>query len=145
MIKVGDNAPQFEWLTQNANEETLVLFMGEVARTNANEKSKSLVQVLNNYTIKDLKICLVWDNSEEEVQAFKLTVPGLTTLSNVCDVYDADQTIQKNWQVLPSGIENYDENEVVFVDVLIKEGKIAWTQNNKTFYEVMLLLRGWRP
>lgn len=145
MLNVGDNAPQFEWLTQNANEETLVLFMGKVARPNSNGKSKSLVQAMNNYTIKDIKICLVWDGNAEQVQEFKSTVPGLTSLSNVCDVYDVNQTIEKDWQVSSSDPENNIENQGMFVDALVKEGKISWIQQNKTFYEVILLLRGWRP
>jgi len=41
--------------------------------------------------------------------------------------------------------ENNIENNGMFVDALVKEGKISWIQNNKTFYEVILLLRGWRP
>jgi len=142
MLNVGDNAPQFEWLTQHANEEALVIFMGKVSRLNSIEKTKSLVQAMNNYTIKDLKICLVWEGNEEKVQEFKSTVPGLTSLSNVYDVYDENKTIQGNWHTLP---ENDDENQISFVDALVKEGKIAWIQNNKTFYEVILLLRGWRP
>lgn len=145
MLNVGDNAPQSEWLTQNANEETLVLFMGQVARPNSNGKSKSLVQAMNNYTIKDLKICLVWDGNAEEVQEFKSTIPGLTSLNNVCDVYDVDQTIEKDWQVCLPDSENNISNQKFYIDALVKQGKISWIQDNKTFYEVILLLRGWRP
>jgi hypothetical protein len=142
MLKVGDNAPGFERLNQNASEETVVIFMGKVARPNSNEKSKSLVTMITENTVKDTKICLVWDNNEEDVQAFKATVPGLIGLSNVCDVYDVEQTIQKDWQVIES--EN-EEESIGFVDALVKDGKITWIQNNKTFYELSLLLRGWRP
>jgi hypothetical protein len=142
MLKVGDNAPGFERLNQNSSEETVVIFMGKVARPNSNEKSKSLVTMITENTVKDTKICLVWDNNEEDVQAFKATVPGLIGLSNVCDVYDVEQTIQKDWQVIES--EN-EEESIGFVDALVKDGKITWIQNNKTFYELSLLLRGWRP
>jgi len=31
-LSAGSNAPQFEWLTQNSNEEAVILFMGRVAR-----------------------------------------------------------------------------------------------------------------
>jgi hypothetical protein len=144
MLKLGDNAPGFEWLNQNASEETVVLFMGKVARTNANEKSKSLVQVINESTVKDTKICLVWNNNEEDVQAFKATVPGLIGLSNVCDVYDADRSIQIAWLNLSITEENSEEL-FGFPDALVKEGKIAWIQNNQNFYELLLVLRGWRP
>ena len=144
MLNVGDNAPQFEWLTQNANEETLVIFMGRVSRPNSIEKSKSLVQTMNAYTIKDLKICLVWDGNAEEVQEFKSTVPGLTSLSNVYDVYDTDRSIQQAWQITLLTEENTEESSA-FIDALVKDGKVSWLQNNKTFYQVMLLLRGWRP
>jgi hypothetical protein len=98
--------------------------------------------MITENTVKDTKICLVWDNNEEDVQAFKATVPGLIGLSNVCDVYDVEQTIQKDWQVIES--EN-EEESIGFVDALVKDGKITWIQNNKTFYELSLLLRGWRP
>ena len=145
MLNVGDNAPQSEWLTQNANEETLVIFMGKVSRPNSIEKSKSLVQAMNTYTIKDLEICLVWNGNAEEVQEFKSTVPGLTSLNNVCDVYDVDQTIEKDWQVYVPDPENNIATQKTFVDALVKQGKISWIQDNKTFYEVILLLRGWRP
>jgi hypothetical protein len=144
MLKVGDNAPGFEWLNQNASEETVVLFMGQVARPNANEKSKALVTMLTESTVKDTKICLVWDNNEEDVQAFKATVPGLIGLSNVCDVYDAEQTIQRDWEVMLLNSENGEES-IGFVDALVKDGKITWIQENKRFYELSLLLRGWRP
>jgi hypothetical protein len=143
MLKVGDNAPGFEWLNQNASEETVVMFMGRVARPNSNGKSKSLVTMITENTVKDTKICLVWDNNEEDVQAFKATVPGLIGLSNVCDVYDVEQTIQKDWQAVDS--ENEEASTVMFVDALVKDGKIAWIQNNQKFYELSLLLRGWRP
>jgi len=143
MLKVGDNAPGFEWLNQNASEETVVLFMGKVARSNSNEKSKALVRMIAEYTVKDIKICLVWDNNEEDVQAFKATVPGLISLNSVFDVYDVEQTIQKDWQVIDS--ESEEPDTVIFVDALVKDGKIAWIQTNKTFYELSLLLRGWRP
>lgn len=138
-LQPGDNAPGFEWLNQNASEETVVLFMGPVARSTANGKSKSLVPVINESTVKDTKICLVWDNNEEDVQAFKATVPGLISLNNVYDVYDVEQTIQKDWQVIES------ESEEEFVDALVKDGKIAWIQTNQDFYELLLVLRGWRP
>lgn len=140
-LVVGDNAPQFEWLNQNSNEEVLVLFMGKIARSNANGKSKSLVQAITQNTIKDIKICLVWDNNEEEVQAFKATVPGLAGLNNVCDVYDLDQSVQSNYKSALTA----DDTELGFPDYLIKDGKIVWTQENKRFYELSLLLRGWRP
>jgi hypothetical protein len=153
---VGDNAPQFEWLNQNSNAEVLVLFMGKVARPNANGKSKSLVQAITQNTIKDIKICLVWDNNEEEVQAFKATVPGLVGLNNVYDVYDLDQSIQSNYKsVLYKGTTNPEDESAAtgtgddiklgFPDYLIKDGKIVWAQENKKFYELSLLLRGWRP
>jgi len=144
MLKVGDNAPGFEWLNQNASEETVVMFMGKVARPNSNGKSKSLVTMISENTVKDTKICLVWDNNEEDVQAFKATVPGLIGLSNVCDVYDTEQTIQKDWEVMLLNSENGEES-VGFVDALVKDGKIIWIQENKKFYELSLLLRGWRP
>jgi hypothetical protein len=143
MLKVGDSAPGFELINQNASEETVVVFMGKVARPNSNEKSKSLVTMITGNTVKDTKICLVWDNNEEDVQAFKATVPGLIGLSNVCDVYDVEQTIQKDWQAVDS--ENEEASTVMFVDALVKDGKIAWIQNNQKFYELSLLLRGWRP
>jgi hypothetical protein len=130
-------------INQNASEETVVVFMGKVARPNSNEKSKSLVTMITGNTVKDTKICLVWDNNEEDVQAFKATVPGLIGLSNVCDVYDVEQTIQKDWQAVDS--ENEEASTVMFVDALVKDGKIAWIQNNQKFYELSLLLRGWRP
>jgi len=144
MLKVGDNAPGFEWLNQNASEETVVMFMGKVARPNSNGKSKSLVTMITENTVKDTKICLVWDNNEEDVQAFKATVPGLIGLSNVYDVYDTEQTIQKDWEVMLLNLENGEES-VGFVDALVKDGKITWIQENKKFYELSLLLRGWRP
>jgi hypothetical protein len=144
MLKVGDNAPGFEWLNQNASEETVVMFMGKVARPNSNGKSKSLVTMISENTVKDTKICLVWDNNEEDVQAFKATVPGLTGLSNVYDVYDTEQTIQRDWEVMLLNSENGEES-VGFVDALVKDGKITWIQENKKFYELSLLLRGWRP
>jgi len=144
MLKVGDNAPGFEWLNQNASEETVVMFMGKVARPNSNGKSKSLVTMITENTVKDTKICLVWDNNEEDVQAFKATVPGLIGLSNVYDVYDVGQTIQRDWEVMLLNSENGEES-VGFVDALVKDGKITWIQENKKFYELSLLLRGWRP
>lgn len=155
-LTVGDNAPQFEWLNQNSNEEVLVLFMGRVARPNANGKSRSLVQAITQNTIKDIKICLVWDNNEEEVQSFKSTVPGLIGLNNVYDVYDLDQSIQYNYKsVLYKGTTNPEDESAAtgtgddiklgFPDYLIKDGKIVWAQENKRFYELSLLLRGWRP
>ena len=136
MLSVGDNAPQFEWLNQNSNEEVLVLFMGQIARSNANGKSKSLVQAMTQNTIKDIKICLVWTNNEEEVQAFKATVPGLVGLNNVCDVYDLDESIQSNYKsVLYKGAANPtgDDIKLGFPDYLIKDGKIVWAQENKNF------------
>jgi hypothetical protein len=145
MLKVGDNAPGFEWLNQNASEETVVMFMGRVARPNSNGKSKSLVTMITENTVKDTKICLVWDNNEEDVQAFKATVPGLIGLNNVCDVYDTDQAIQTAWEVMLLNSENGEESVGGFVDALVKDGKIAWIQNNQKFYELSLLLRGWRP
>jgi len=144
MLKVGDNAPGFEWLNQNASEETIVMFMGRVARPNSNGKSKSLVTMISENTVKDTKICLVWDNNEEDVQAFKATVPGLIGLSNVYDVYDVEQTIQRDWEVMLLNSENGEES-IGFVDALVKDGKIIWIQENKKFYELSLLLRGWRP
>jgi len=144
MLKVGDNAPGFEWLNQNASEETVVMFMGRVARPNSNGKSKSLVTMITENTVKDTKICLVWDNNEEDVQAFKATVPGLIGLSNVYDVYDVEQTIQKDWEVMLLTEENTEEASG-FIDALVKDGKITWIQENKKFYELSLLLRGWRP
>jgi hypothetical protein len=145
MLKVGDNAPGFEWLNQNASEETVVMFMGRVARPNSNGKSKSLVTMITENTVKDTKICLVWDNNEEDVQAFKATVPGLIGLNNVCDVYDTDQAIQIAWEVMLLNSENGEESVGGFVDALVKDGKIIWIQENKKFYELSLLLRGWRP
>jgi hypothetical protein len=156
MLSVGDAAPQFDWLSQNSNEEALVLFMGRIARPNANGKSRSLVQAMTENTIKDIKICLVWDNNEEDVQAFKSTVPGLVGLNNVHDVYDLDQSIQTNYKsVLYKGITNAeeeasaigtgDDEKLGFPDYLVKDNKIAWAQENKRFYELSLLLRGWRP
>jgi hypothetical protein len=145
MLKVGDNAPGFEWLNQNASEETVVMFMGRVARPNSNGKSKSLVTMITENTVKDTKICLVWDNNEEDVQAFKATVPGLIGLNNVCDVYDTDQAIQTAWEVMLLNSENGEESVGGFVDALVKDGKIIWIQENKKFYELSLLLRGWRP
>jgi len=145
MLKVGDNAPGFEWLNQNASEETIVMFMGRVARPNSNGKSKSLVTMISENTVKDTKICLVWDNNEEDVQAFKATVPGLIGLKNVYDVYDTEQTIQIDWEVMLLNSENGDESVGGFVDALVKDGKIIWIQENKKFYELSLLLRGWRP
>jgi hypothetical protein len=145
MLKVGDNAPGFEWLNQNASEETIVMFMGRVARPNSNGKSKSLVTMITENTVKDTKICLVWDNNEEDVQAFKATVPGLIGLNNVCDVYDTDQAIQTAWEVMLLNSENGEESVGGFVDALVKDGKIIWIQENKKFYELSLLLRGWRP
>jgi hypothetical protein len=142
-LKLGDNAPGFEGLNQNAGEETVVLFMGKVARSNANEKSKALVKVINESTVRDTKICLVWDANEEDVQAYKATVPGLIGLNNVCDIYDTEQTIQKDWQILDS--ESEEAGTVIFVDALVKDGKIAWIQSNQNFYELLLVLRGWRP
>jgi hypothetical protein len=144
MLKVGDNAPGFEWLNQNSSEETIIVFMGKVSRPNSNGKSKSLVTVITENTVKDTKICLVWDNNEEDVQAFKATVPGLIGLNNVCDVYDTEQTIQRDWEVMLLNTENGDES-IGFVDALVKDGKITWIQENKRFYELGLLLRGWRP
>jgi hypothetical protein len=144
MLKVGDNAPGFEWLNQNASEETVVMFMGRIARPNSNGKSKSLVTMITENTVKDTKICLVWDNNEEDVQAFKATVPGLIGLSNVYDVYDVEQTIQRDWEVMLLNSENGEES-VGFIDALVKDGKITWMQENKKFYELSLLLRGWRP
>lgn len=145
MLKVGDSAPGFELINQNASEETVVVFMGKVARPNSNEKSKSLVTMITENTVKDTKICLVWDNNEEDVQAFKATVPGLIGLNNVCDVYDTDQAIQTAWEVMLLNSENGEESVGGFVDALVKDGKIIWIQENKKFYELSLLLRGWRP
>lgn len=155
-LAVGDDAPQFEGLSQNANEETLLLFMGRVGRMNAKGKSKGLVDAKKQPTPEEVKICLVWDNNEEEVQAFKSTVPGLVELSNVCDIYDLDQSIQTNYKsVLYKGISDADDEssatgtgndeKLGFPDYLIKNGKIIWTQENENFYKLSLLLRGWRP
>ena len=165
-LSVGDNAPQFEYLTQNSNEEILLLFMGRVARPNANEKSKGLVQVLNKTALKgNVKICLIWDNNEEEVQEFKLTIPGLAELDGVDDFYDLDGSVQDNYKSLMynlnvnSGNESAEENAKFYADAtatddgvdrgfpdyLIKDGKIIWVQENQRFYEPLLILRGWRP
>lgn len=156
MLSVGSDAPQFEWLSQNSNEETVIMFMGKISRPNSNGKSKSLVQAITQNTVKDIKICLVWDNNEEDVQAFKSTVPGLVGLNNVYDVYDLDQSIQSNYKsVLYKGttdpedesaaIGTGDDEKLGFPDYLVKNGKIIWAQENKRFYELSLLLRGWRP
>jgi hypothetical protein len=131
MLKVGDSAPGFELINQNASEETVVVFMGKVARPNSNEKSKSLVTMITGNTVKDTKICLVWDNNEEDVQAFKATVPGLIGLSNVCDVYDVEQTIQKDWQAVDS--ENEEASTVMFVDALVKMEKLLGSKIIKSF------------
>lgn len=151
-LTVGDNAPQFECLTQNSNEETLLLFMGRVATPNANGKSKSLVEVLNKTALKgNVKICLIWYNNEEEVQEFKLTIPGLAELDGVDDFYDLDASVQNNYKSLIYGLKvdsgNESAEEVVygFPDYLIKNGKITWVQENQNFYELLLVLRGWRP
>lgn len=151
-LTVGDNAPQFEYLTQNSNEEILLLFMGRVATPNANEKSKGLVQVLNKTALKgNVKICLIWYNNEEEVQEFKLTIPGLAGLDGVDDFYDLDTSVQNNYKSLMYGLKvnsgNESAEEVVngFPDYLIKNGKITWVQENQNFYELLLVLRGWRP
>lgn len=157
-LEVGSNAPQFEWLSQNSNEEAVILFMGRVARMNAKGKSRGLVDAMKASSLAEtqIKIALVWDNNEEDVQAFKSTVPGLVGLSNVYDVYDLDQSIQTNYKsVLYKGTDNAEDESAAtgtgndeklgFPDYLIKDGKIIWTQENENFYQLSLLLRGWRP
>ena len=165
-LSIGDNAPQFEYLTQNSNEEVLLLFMGRVARPNSNEKSKGLVQVMNKTALKgNVKICLIWDNTEAEVQEFKLTIPGLAGLNGVDDFYDLDRSVQNNYKSLDysfvgdAGDEFAEEGakfyadatatddgvKLGFPDYLVKDGKIIWVQENQRFYEPLLILRGWRP
>jgi len=157
-LEVGSNAPQFEWLSQNSNEEAVILFMGRVARMNAKGKSKSLVNAIRDAAPagRQIKIALIWDNNEEDVQAFKSTIPGLVGLNNVYDVYDLDQSIQTSYKsVLYKGTSDPEDESAAtgtgndeklgFPDYLIKDGKIIWAQENKTFYELSLLLRGWRP
>ena len=143
MLAVGDDAPQFEGLSQN--EETLLLFMGKVGRMNAEQKSKSLVEAKKQPTAEGVKVCLVWDNNEEEVQAFKSTFPGLVELSNVYDIYDLDQSIQTNYKSMLYVPTDPDDEKLGFPDYLIKNGKIIWAQENEIFYKVSLILRGWRP
>lgn len=157
-LSAGSNAPQFEWLTQNSNEEAVILFMGRVARPNAKGKSRGLVNAMSASAPagRQIKIALVWDNNEEDVQAFKSTVPGLVGLNNVYDVYDLDQSIQTSYKsVLYKGTTDADDEAAAtgtgndeklgFPDYLIKDGKIIWTQENENFYQLSLLLRGWRP
>ena len=143
MLAVGDDAPQFEGLSQN--EETLLLFMGKVGRSNAKGKSRGLLDAKKQPTAEEVKVCLVWDNSEEEVQAFKSTFPGLIELSNVCDIYDLDQSIQTNYKSMLYVVSDADDEELGFPDYLIKNGKIIWAQENENFYKLSLILRGWRP
>jgi len=38
-----------------------------------------------------------------------------------------------------------NDEKLGFPDYLIKDGKIIWTQENENFYQLSLLLRGWRP
>lgn len=155
-LAVGDDAPQIEGLSQNANEEIILLFMGRVGRMNAKGKSRGLVDAKKQDYPSEVKIYLIWDDSEEEVQTFKSTVPGLVELSNVFDIYDLDQSIQTNYKsVLYKGISDADDESTAtgtgndeklgFPDYLIKNGKIIWTQENERFYKLSLILRGWRP